>query len=146
MAGGPRAKNKAKLEKAVVWNTDEPEEAEAAVDKIIEAVNDNIIGITEGLVDARNVIADELVIEIQNKIWENRSIVTGRMWDSVSRTPEFLDPKNPNSIFYPVDIGPHVFYAPYVEAKKPFMQPVWNKNKMGIIKRLEETAERITED
>jgi hypothetical protein len=144
MAGGPRAKNKAKLEKAVVWNTDEPEEAEAAVDKIIEAVNNNLIGITEGLVEARNVIADELVIEIQNKIWANRSIVTGRMWDSVSRTPEFLDPKNPNSIFYPVDIGPHVFYAPYVEAKKPFMQPVFDKNKETILRKLEDASRELT--
>jgi hypothetical protein len=146
MRGGPLKRNKAKLEKAVVWNTDEPEEAEAAVNKIIEAVNSQVVDITTGLVMMREIIADELVIEIQNKIWENRSIVTGRMWDSVSRDPEQLNPSDPEAINTPVEIGPHVFYAPYVEARKPFMQPVWDKNKMGIIKRLEETAERDTED
>jgi len=123
-------------------------EIEVAFDTIEQAIKDRVISTQEGLVEMRNNVAEDIRVRIQNKIWENKSIVTGRLWGSIEVNPPYLDPKAENSLLYPQDIGTNVYYAKYLEGDegnpgtKPFMRPVWAEVKPRIVQRMYAAFER----
>jgi hypothetical protein len=137
------SKTRKKMEKGVECDITDAQDIDRAVGQVIDSINNGKVAILSGLIDARNKVADSLVNQIVGQIFENKSVITGAMWRSVSRQPEFLDPENEDNIKEDVTIGPHIFYAEYVERRKPFLNPVFERNKDAVIKTLMDAADEV---